>query len=164
MYVVNYLCKAKSPKLLSHANISTIIKIPSLLTLKNILKFSSSDNNPDVLWEDFKIRFLSVPDCYAPQITRKVKNEHSPWMTHNIKKLIYHRDFLKKKAVKIGFEYMFVAYKKARNQLNNLIRDTKSNYTNLINKTKNNPKDMWNTINRLTNKKSKTTKITKKLY
>ena len=34
-------------------------------------------------------------------------------------------------------------------------------YTRAVNDAKNNPKNMWNTINKLTNKKSKTTAITK---
>ena len=57
---------------------------------------------------------------------------------------------------------MFVAYKKSRNTLNKLIKDTKrNNYTKALNDAKNNPKNMSNTINNLTNKKSKTTTITK---
>ena len=83
-------------------------------------------------------------------------------MTNNIKKQIYHRDFLKKKAIKTGSENMFVAYKKSRNALNKLIKDTKRNYyTSALNDAKNNPKNMWDTINKLTNKKSKTTTTTK---
>ena len=101
---------------------------------------------------------------HAPQITRKVKSEYTPWMTNNIKKQIYHRDFLKKKAIKTGHgsENMFVAYKKSRNALNKLVKDTKRNYyTSALNNAKNKPKNMWDTINKLTNKKSKTTTITK---
>ena len=57
---------------------------------------------------------------------------------------------------------MFVAYKKSRNAVNKLIKDTKRNYyTSAPNDAKNNPKSTWNTINKLTNKKSKTTTITK---
>ena len=68
-------------------------------------------------------------------------------MTNNIKKQLYHRDFLKKKAIKTGFENMFVAYKKSRNALNKLIKDTKRNYyTSALNDAKNNPKNMWDTI------------------
>ena len=105
------------------------------------------DNNPDVLWEDFKTKFLLVADVHAPQITRKVKSEYTPWMTKNIKKQIYHRDFLKKKTIKTGSENMFVAYKKSRNALNKLIKDTKRNYyTSALNDAKNNPKNMWDTI------------------
>ena len=57
---------------------------------------------------------------------------------------------------------MFVAYKKSRTALNKLIQDTKRNYyTKAPNDAKNNPKNMWNTINKLTSKKSKTTTISK---
>ena len=105
---------------------------------------------------------MLVADVHAPQITRKVKSEYTLWMTNNIKKQIYHRDFLKKKAIKTGSENMFVAYKKSRNALNKLIKDTKRNYyTSALNDAKNNPTNMWDTIDKLTNKKSKTTTITK---
>ena len=57
---------------------------------------------------------------------------------------------------------MFVAYKKSPNTLNKLIKVTRRNYyTKALNDAKNNPKNMWNTINKLTNKKSKTTTISK---
>ena len=56
-----------------------------------------NDNNPDALWEDFKTRFLFVADIHAPQITRKVKSEYTPWMTNNIKKQIFIEIFLRKK-------------------------------------------------------------------
>ena len=84
----------------------------------------------------------------APQITRKVKSEYTPWMTNNIKnRFIIDRDFLKKKAIKTGTENMFVAYKKSRKALNKLIKDTKRNYyTNALNDAKNSPKNMWDTI------------------
>ncbi len=71
---------------------------------------------------------MFVADVHAPQITRKVKSEYTSWMTNNIKEIvkqIYHRDFLKKKAIKTGSENMFVAYKKARNASNELSKDAK---------------------------------------
>ena len=126
------------------------------LELRDIIQYMINDNNPDVLWEDFKTKFLLVADVHAPQITRKVKSEYTPWMTNNTKKQIYHRDFLKKKTIKTGSEDMFVAYKKSRNALNKLIKDTKRNYyTSALNDAKNNPKNMcmMETINKLTNKK-----------
>ena len=113
-----------------------------------------NDNSPDVLCEDFKTKFLLVADVHSPEIARKVKSEYTPWMTDSIKKQIYHRDFLKKKAIKTGSENMFVAYKKSRNAVNKLIKDTKRNYyTSALNDAKNNPKNMWDTINKLTIRK-----------
>jgi uncharacterized membrane protein YgaE (UPF0421/DUF939 family) len=44
--------------------------------------------------------------------------------------------------------------------MNRLIKNTKAIYfTNTLNDCKNNPKKMWKTINKLTNKKSKATLI-----
>ena len=104
--------------------------------------------------KNFKTKFLLVADVHAPQITRKVKSEYTPWMTNNIKKQNYHRDFLKKKAIKTGSENMFVAYKKSRNALNKLIKDTKRNYyTSALNDAKNNPKICGTQLIELTNKK-----------
>ena len=57
---------------------------------------------------------------------------------------------------------MHDAYKRARNDVNRLIEKTKAEYfTKAINSTDRNPKEMWKTINKLTNKKSKSTTITK---
>jgi hypothetical protein len=115
-----------------------------------------------VLWQEWKTKFLLISDMHAPQRTRKVKSEYAPWITENIKRNIYHRDFLKKKAVKTGSSILHDAYKRARNDLNRLIEKTKTEYfTSLINNTAKNPKEMWKTINKITNKKSKTTNITK---
>ena len=162
-----YVCRKISiprnePKVIRSRQFKHYDKNSFLAELRDIMQYMIKDNNPDVLWEDFKTKFLLVADVHVSQITRKVKSEYTPWMTNNIKKQIYHRDFLKKKAIKTGSENMFVAYKKSRNALNKLIKDTKRNYyTGALNDAKNNPKNMWDTINKLTNKKSKTTMITK---
>ena len=96
----------------------------------------------------------------APPVTRRVRSEHAPWLTSEIKRKIYDRDFLKKKPVKTGSANFYNAYKKARNELNSLIKSTKARYYNdALNQCKKDPKAMWKTINQLTNKKSKTTNI-----
>jgi hypothetical protein len=75
--------------------------------------------------------------------------------------MMHRRDFLKRKAVKTGSKQFHDAFTKARNELNKLIKRTKADYfTNTINNCDNKPKQMWKTINKLTNKNSKTTIIT----
>ena len=32
--------------------------------------------NPDIMWEDWKTKFLAVADIHAPYITRKVRNDY----------------------------------------------------------------------------------------
>ena len=98
------------PKVIRSRQYKHYDKNSFLAELRDIIQYMINDNNPDVLWEDFKTKLLLVADD-APQITRKVKSEYTPWMTNNIKKQIYHQDFLKKKAIKTGSENMFVAYK-----------------------------------------------------
>jgi phage terminase large subunit-like protein len=52
---------------------------------------------------------------------------------------------------------MHEAYKREKNRVNKLIKHTKANYyIGELSKHKNNPKEMWNTINKLINKNSKT--------
>ena len=113
------------------------------------------------MWNDWKTKYLLIADLHAPRITRKVRSEYAPWITDTIKKSIYHRDFLKRKAVKTGSKYMHEAYKREKNRVNKLIKHTKANYyIGELNKHNNNLKEMWNTVNKLINKNSKTTNIT----
>jgi DNA-binding LytR/AlgR family response regulator len=98
-----------------------------------------------------------VADRHAPPITRKVRSEYAPWITSEIKNLMHRRDFLKRKAVKTGSKQFHTdAFAKERNELNKLIKRTKAEYfTNTLNKCENKPKQMWKTINKLTEQKFK---------
>ena len=58
--------------------------------------------DPNIMWENWKTIFLSVADFHAPERTKKVRSEHAPWITENIKQTMRRRDFLKKKAVRTG--------------------------------------------------------------
>jgi hypothetical protein len=54
------------------------------------------------------------------------------------------------------------AYKRARNEVNKLVKNMKTKYfMNALSENNQYPKTMWNTIRTLTNKNSKTTNITK---
>ena len=80
------------------------------------------------LWNDWKAKFLAVADAHAPPVIRRVRSEYAPWLTSDIKNKIYNRDFLKKKAIKTGSERTYEAYKKARNELNKLVKKRKASY------------------------------------
>ena len=86
-----YVCRKISiprnePKVIRSRQYKHYDKNSFLAELRDIMQYMINDNNPDVLWEDFKTKFLLVADVHAPQITRKVKSEYTPWMTNNIKK------------------------------------------------------------------------------
>ena len=44
--------------------------------------------DPNIMWEYWKIIFLSVADFHAPERTKKVRSEYAPWITENIKQTI----------------------------------------------------------------------------
>ena len=82
-------------------------------------------------------------------------------MTNEIKSLSFHRDFLKKKAIKHNSTRYHELYKDCRNNLNRLIKNTKAEYFKHKLENSKNCKDGWKTINELLNKKSKSTIINK---
>ena len=65
-----------------------------------------------------KIVFLHVAEKHAPTRQRRVKSDYKPWLTEHIKKQCYHRDFLKKQAVKLKSAYYDTAYKRHKNYVN----------------------------------------------
>ena len=125
-----------------------------------LANLTSTIQDPNDMWSEWKDRFLAVADMYAPQETKKVRSVNSPWITNNIRQKMCHRDFLKKKAIQTKSKITTKLIKKERNELNKLIKKTKVEYfTNQINSCEKNPKEMWKTINKLTNKTSKITNI-----
>ena len=127
--------------------------------LEQALRCFNYNCDPNIAWNEWKSIFLRVADIHALCRIRKVKSGCIPWLNENIKKLSHHRDFLKKKAVRLNSTAYHKAYKRCKNQVTTLIRETKASFykTNLENCTNN--KDGWKYINELLNKKSHTTTI-----
>ena len=115
--------------------------------------------DPNALWNDFKNKFLSVADKHAPIRQRRVKSEYKPWLTNEIKQMSYHRDYLKKQSIKLRSANYDKAYKRCKNKLNNLIKETKQEYFRDKLSNAKNSKESWRTINELLNKKPKTSEI-----
>ncbi|CAB3979722.1 Hypothetical predicted protein [Paramuricea clavata] len=90
---------------------------------------------------------------------RRVKSDYKPWLTNQIKKLSYQRDFLKKQAVKFRSAAYDAAYKRHKNYVNKLIKTTKEDYFKTKLGNAKNSYDSWQAINSLLNKRSKTTEI-----
>jgi hypothetical protein len=81
-------------------------------------------------------------------------------MTNDIKTMSYHRDFLKKKAVKHNSARYHKLYKDCRNRVNQLMKDTKAVYYKHKLENSKTSKEEYKTINDLLNKKSKSIVIT----
>ena len=64
------------------------------------------------IWNEFKSNFLAVAEKYAPIRQPRVKREHKPWLTKEIKQLVYHRDYLKRQSVRFTSSNYIEAYKR----------------------------------------------------
>jgi hypothetical protein len=112
--------------------------------------------DPNHAWVIWKTIFLDIANMHAPLRIRKVKSEHCPWMTNEIKNLAHHKFYLKQKAVKFNSSNYHEAYKR-RNELNKRIKATKVQFYNTKLQNSENSKEGWNILNNLLSRKSKTT-------
>ena len=105
------------------------------------------ENINDVVDAWYKL-FNSVLDEYLPQIQKRVKREVQPkWFSNEISQEIKKRDMLLKKARKSQTESDWSEFKRVKNKVTELIRDTKSNYfKQKVSESKNNTKKLWNLI------------------
>ena len=116
-------------------------------------------NDVNNAWETWKEIFLDMVNKHAPLRHKSVKSEYNPWMTNEIKRQCHHRDYLKKKSVRLNSPHYAQAYKQCKNNLNSYIKETKRWYYNSKLPNSANIKESWQTINELLNRKSKTTTI-----
>ena len=94
---------------------------------------------------------LAVLDVHAPLRMKRVRTRRNiPWLNKNSKKATFQRDKLKLKAIKSNSTLDWNAYKTARNVVScTLQKDKQLHYSNLLYKYKHNPKESWQTINRI---------------
>ena len=95
-----------------------------------------------------------------PLRERRVTERFSPWITPELKQLLRARDKLKTRAVQAKSQLLMDAYKQMRCKANNLNRKLKrEHFFSKIESNKGNIKETWRTINKLVNKRPKTTEI-----
>ena len=100
--------------------------------------------------------FDRVCDKHAPLQSRHIKDKRSknPWITPTIKKLIKKKHVLFLKVLKSNYNTdIFNEYKKHRNYLTNVMRNSKRKYySDIFYKDRDSPKKTWEHINELLNK------------
>ena len=75
------------------------------------------------MWEIWKCMLMAlVIDKHAPLRSRRISNRKSPWITKDLRRQIFKRDYLKKKAVSLNNPVAWDQYRQARNQTNNAIK------------------------------------------
>ena len=119
------------------------------------------EDNPDIAWDMWQQMFLGIADYHAPLKHRRVRGISYPWITSELKKLMFQRDKLKKIASRFPTDANWTSYKHLKNKVNYEIKNAKINYYNAFFKENcSNIKNTWRGINRLIGNESKSTKIT----
>ena len=125
----------------------------------NLIIQRSADLDSSV--ENWTNMLLLIIEKHAPLRQRRyVSDSYCPWITSELKTTMRSRDKLKKSAVKHGSALLMQAYRHMRNRVNSLNTKLKKAYfSQKIADCQGNMKETWNTINKLINKRSKTTHI-----
>ena len=119
---------------------------------------SSSDIGEIV--HNFTSVLSAIIQKHAPMVNKRVSDKYSPWMSSDLKRVFKARDKIKIAAVKNKSEFLMSAYRQLRNKATKMNKDAKRAYfMNKIHASEGNLKETWKTINKLVNKRSKTTNI-----
>lgn len=120
----------------------------------------SSNQDPNVMWQLWKTKFLDKIEKHAPTRTKRVRSRKTPWITSDLKQSMHDRDKLKQRAVQSNDPRDWIAYKRLRNRVNNTIKMSKElYYKNAFTDYQGNSRKTWQTINELTSRKLNTTFI-----
>ena len=112
------------------------------------------------MWICWKELFLEVLDKHAPIRQIRKRSCSVPWITADIKELIFDRDKMKRKAMVTKQSVDWDAYKTSRNRVNIALRRGKSEYYRKKTAQQNkNPKEAWKRINDLLGRSSNDTTI-----
>ena len=102
----------------------------------------------------WKNLFMKVVDKHAPIQNKPVSNKHSPWITYELPRKIYKRNYMKKIAIQEKSTTAWERYKQARNEVNNAIKSAKKQYfTHNLEVNKMNPRKTWKLIDDLSSRK-----------
>ena len=86
-------------------------------------------NNPNEMLNSWKHLLMSVIDKHTPLKTKRIINNSSTWITNELLREIYKRDFLKKKARSTNDPLIWKQLKDARNKVNNSTKKAKRKYS-----------------------------------
>ena len=108
------------------------------------------------MWKQWKAMFMCCVDKHAPIRHKRVGKQKPSWFTNDLIVKIRNRDYLKKKAISSGDNHLWTQYKKARNNTNNAIKQTKKQYfEDNLETYKNDQRKTWSLLNELTSRKPK---------
>ena len=117
--------------------------------------------DPEAACSAFLSLITPIIDKHAPLKRTRIKQKDSPWMTANIIKLMRKRDRLKQKAKNSKKDADWNKYKKARNNVTTLIRQTKRDFISAhIESSVHDVKKVWKTLRYLAPERKSDTEAT----
>ena len=115
--------------------------------------FNGSDD-PNVLWADWKTKFLDVVNFHAPLRTKRTRIKKAPWINSELKKGMRHRDAAKREAMESNDPRDWPKVK-LWNTINNNIKTSKASYyCNAFSQSKGNSRKTRQTIKELTSRRT----------
>ena len=115
--------------------------------------WSCTSDDPNVLWADWKAKFLSIVNSHAPIKTKRVRSGKVPWITSDLRKGMRDRDVAKRKAIKSNNPQDWAMYKRLRNRINGEVKSTKASYyASAFFQSNGDSLKTWQLINKLTSR------------
>ena len=112
-------------------------------------------NDPNDMWFDWLLKFSAILGIHAPFSNKRLRCKKSPWINSLLIQKMRERDSLKKRFDKNPNDLVWSQFKKARNEVNNLVKKTKRDYfMTQFNTAKRDPKNTWRLINEITSRKT----------
>lgn len=107
------------------------------------------ESDVDVAYDLFMNTFILLYDKHCPMKKHWGKNDSSaPWITKGLANACKKKNYLYKQFLKHKTIEMEQKYKKYKNKLTNILRESKKDYfTKLLNSKKNNIQGMWKVLN-----------------
>ena len=106
-----------------------------------------TETNVNMVLDYMEQGLISIIDRHTLKVTRRVKGRKCPWLTCEIKTLMYTRGKVLRKARKTNEECDWSSYKGLKNLCNNKIKQVKQKYQkDLLFKNRNKPTKFWNCI------------------
>ena len=96
------------------------------------MESSESEGDVEILWGEFKEKFLLICDKHAPYISGRKKSNPVPWINDEYLSIAHQRDYIKAKFNKTKLESLWNEYKQLRNKANNLNKKLKKEYYNNV--------------------------------
>ena len=101
-------------------------------------------------WSHWKKEYTRICDKHAPFRISRLKDRYNPWITREIITLMYKRDHLHSKAIKLNDDELLSQYRSVRNEVKKKILTAKSEYyATLEFECNKNPKKLWKHLNKL---------------